>query len=323
MNHSIKKAFILGAGLGTRLRPLTNRVPKPLVPFFHKPLAEYAWDTCVNLGISKIAINTHHIPEMWRDAEFGIGATDWQQGKYIAENGELSWTAEKSPTELTLFHEPLLLETGGGLRNIRQWLGSDNMLVHNGDIFSSMPLAALLEQHSKSGLPATLALRSHGVAQHIAIENDRVIDIRHKLGKAEGTHVFSGIYCVNAELLDYLPDQEIVSVIPAFLALAAEGKLGAVVIDDGEWFDVGERESYLTSQQTLHLAPEIHPTASIAKDATVSHSIIGAHVKIPSGCHISHSVLWQNSAIEKNTHLEKCICYSSNKISGTHVNEDL
>ena len=88
----ITQAFILGAGLGTRLRPLTDVLPKPLVPLFHKPLAMWAVEACEAVGCMRFAINTHHLPEKWKG--FGEGR------------------------DVTFFHEGVLLETGGGLKNI-------------------------------------------------------------------------------------------------------------------------------------------------------------------------------------------------------------
>ena len=61
----ITQAFILGAGLGTRLRPLTNVLPKPLVPLFHKPLAMWAVEACEAIGCKRFAVNTHHLPDKW------------------------------------------------------------------------------------------------------------------------------------------------------------------------------------------------------------------------------------------------------------------
>ncbi len=65
----IQKAFMLGAGLGTRLRPLTDRLPKPLVPLFHRPLIEWGMMACRDLGISQFAINTHHLPDEWQNRD--------------------------------------------------------------------------------------------------------------------------------------------------------------------------------------------------------------------------------------------------------------
>lgn len=317
------KAFLLGAGLGTRLQPLTHRLPKPLVPFGAQPLIKHAWQACVALGCDDFAVNTHHLPGMWKDPLWGWGCTDWQTLSEKGENGEFVEQGNLQGSSIRLFHEPLLLETGGGLRNVRAWMGDDTVLVHNGDIFSTMPLELLEEAHRQSGLPVTLALCSQGPAKHIAYEKGRVIDIRNMFGKAEGTHVFSGIYCMNAELFDYLPAQNVVSVIPAFLRLAELGKLGCVVIDEGVWFDLGERVSYLQAHQQMMLGDPIHPSANIAADAIIERSFIGAGSVVGAGAVIRDSVLWPMSQVDNAARLQQCIVYSGKSIAGLHHDVDL
>lgn len=294
----MKKAFILGAGLGNRLRPLTGRLPKPLVPLFHRPLAEWAMAACARAGIERFAINTHHLPEAWS----GFGA----------EN------------ELTLFHEPVLLETGGGLKNIAAWMGNDAVLVHNGDIFSTLPLAKLIAAHKASGLPVTLALRSEGVAQHIALDpsGTRVTDIRMLLGKAEGTHLFTGIYCVSPAFLDLIPAAEKISVIPAFLELAKSGRLGAIVLDEGVWLDLGDRESYLQAHRELDLAPAIHPQA-VVTGAVIERSVVGPGAVVASGAVVRDSVIWPCGRVSANAVLDRCIVFSHAAAGKSHQDADL
>src|SRR6058998_3783300 len=94
---TITQAFVLGAGLGTRLRPLTEDLPKPLVPIFHKPLITFALDHLIDIGIQNFFINTHRLPETF--------------AKAFPENSY-------SGTPLTLVNEPVLLETGGGIKNL-------------------------------------------------------------------------------------------------------------------------------------------------------------------------------------------------------------
>src|ERR1041385_4856 len=90
---SIKQAFILGAGLGTRLRPLTEHLPKPLVPVGGRPLVKYALRHLAGVGVREVIINTHHAAEHWRKA--------FPSGEYEG-------------IRLTFRHETVLLETGGG-----------------------------------------------------------------------------------------------------------------------------------------------------------------------------------------------------------------
>jgi mannose-1-phosphate guanylyltransferase len=290
----IRKAFLPGAGLGTRLKPLTDLLPKPLVPLFHRPLIEWAMRSCRDAGISEFAINTHHLPERWSMVDGG-----WQlAGEGLAGgNGLFSKEGSWQGLPLHLFHEPVLLETGGGVKNLEAWTAGESVLVHNGDIFSSLPLDRLIAAHEASGDPVTLALRSQGEARHIALDGDRAIDIRGMLGRAEGTHVFSGIYCFKRELLDLIPAGEKISVIPAFLELARQGRLGAVVLDDGDWRDLGDPASYLAAHRELGLAPAIHPDARIDPAATVERSVVGPGAEIGAGALVRDAVVWPGARI--------------------------
>lgn len=268
----ITQAFILGAGLGTRLRPLTDHLPKPLVPLFHKPLAMWAVEACEAVGCRRFAINTHHLPEKWE----GFGA-----GRDIA-----------------FFHEPVLLETGGGLKNIGPWIEEGNLLIHNGDIFSSMDLRKLVEAHVKSDNEVTLALRSEGEAKHIALDDrGQVTDIRGMLGRADGMKVFSGIYCIRSIFLSRIPAGEKFSVIPFFLELVKESKLGAVILDEGDWMDLGDVDSYLAAHRTLALQEPVHPDAIIGEGAVIEGSVIGKAARIAPGARVIDSVVWPGARV--------------------------
>ncbi len=318
----VNQAYILGAGLGTRLRPLTDRLPKPLVPLFHRPLAWWAMDACSRVGIRRFAINTHHLPEAW--SGLGMSETDGDP-LMTGGNGLSSISRTWGDLDVTLFHEPVLLETGGGLKNITSWIGAEPMLVHNGDIFSSLPLEKLIAAHEASGLPVTLALRSEGEARHIALDPSmtRVTDIRGRLGLADGTHVFTGIYCVSPEFLGLLPEREKVSIIPAFLELAKQGRLGGIVLDEGVWLDLGNRQSYLEAHQMLDLGPRIHPLAVVEPGAVIKKSIIGPGAVIESGAVISNSVVWPQARIAGDARLDQCIVCSGMIVSGGHRQEDI
>ncbi len=268
----ITQAFILGAGLGTRLRPLTDVFPKPLVPLFHKPLAMRALEACEAMGCKRFAINTHHLPEKW--VGFGAGR------------------------DVTFFHEPILLETGGGLKNIENWLDEGSLLIHNGDIFSSMDLQKLVDAHESSGDEVTLALRSSGGEKRISLgKNNRVEDVRSEVRGLPGTHVFTGIYCVKKAFLKRIPAGEIIAVIPAFQELVREGGIGAVVMDEGDWMDLGDVESYLAAHRQLALQAPIHSEAIIENGAVIENSVIGKGARIRSGARVINSVVWSGADV--------------------------
>lgn len=258
--------------MGTRLRPLTDVLPKPLVPLFHKPLAMWALEACEAVGCRRFAVNTHHLPEKWEG--FGTGK------------------------DISFFHEPVLLETGGGLKNIEPWVEDGSLLVHNGDIFSSMELRKLVEAHEKSDNEVTLALRSEGEAKHIALDDrGRVADIRRILDRADGTKVFSGIYCLRSSFLKRIPSGEKVSVIPFFLELVKNGMLGATTLDEGDWMDLGDVESYLAAHRELHLQQPVHPEAVLGEGAVIERSVIGKGARIAAGARVFDSVVWPGACV--------------------------
>src|SRR5689334_6943164 len=120
---SITKAFVLGAGLGIRLRPLTYSVPKPLIPIFQKPLITFALDHLIAAGVSSFVINTHRLAEQFADC-FGSG--------------------EYAGHKVELVHEPILLETGGGIKNAQAWLQGGPFITYSGDILTDVDLNKLV-----------------------------------------------------------------------------------------------------------------------------------------------------------------------------------
>ncbi|MFN2542566.1 MAG: sugar phosphate nucleotidyltransferase, partial [Chthoniobacterales bacterium] len=215
----ITQAFVLGAGLGTRLRPLTDDLPKPLVPIFQKPLITFALDQLIDNGAANLFVNTHHQPDRF---------------------GEVFPASTYRDRRIQFFHEPVLLETAGGIANIADALSNEPLLVYNGDILTNLPLAPLIDNHFRENNIVTLALRSGGGPRHIALDRSsgRVLDIHNLLGTgAPEEFVFTGIYIVDRKFVDLLERGVKRSVIPHFLELIRRReKLGGLVIDGGHWW---------------------------------------------------------------------------------------
>jgi NDP-sugar pyrophosphorylase family protein len=188
-----------------------------------------------------------------------------------------------------------------------------------------MPLEKLIAAHQASSLPVKLALRSCGEATHIALDSTgkRVIDIHKILGVAAGTHVFSGIYCIDPTFLGLIPADAKISVIPAFLELAKNGLLGATTLDEGVWLDLGDRKSYLQAHQELALAPGIHPGALVDSAAYLENSVVGPGAVIEAGAIVRNSVVWPGCRVAADALLDHCIVFSKSTASGTHQNQDL
>ncbi len=317
---SIHKAFVLGAGLGTRLRPLTEELPKPLVPIFQKPLITFALDHLIDAGCETFCVNTHHQPQCFGEA--------FPEGKYRAH-------------PLLFRHEPVLLETAGGIANVADWLGDQPFLVYNADILSDLPLTPLLEEHARAGNMVTLALRSSAGPQHISFDRARrqVTDIRNMLGTgAPEEFVFTGIYAVQPEFLRWIEAGVKRSVIPAFLEMIRRGaKLGGVVIDDGEWWDVGTRAAYMQLHRDLPAmafpaynlgdrswCAAVHPTAKIGVGAELRGcSVVGAGAEIGAGTILEDTIVWPRAQISSRSELRNCIVRAGQKAEGILRDTDL
>lgn len=281
---NITKAFILGAGLGTRLRPLTNFYPKPLMPVWDEPLVYHSLRHCQQAKITEFAINTHHLAEKWQ--------------AFFPEN-----TFEGA--KLNFFHEANLLETGGGIKNIASFIGEDPILVFNGDIITDIDLEGLMKAHLNSGNVATLAVKSTGPQRNIAVEGERVIDIRNALNKHKGDHQFTGIYCISPSILELIPENEKISIIPAFVELIQYDKIGVFNVDCASWHDIGSIESYKKVHQNAKLADRncnwIHPKAQVAESAQLQNCI-----------------LWEKAIIAADAQLKNCIVTGEKVIEGSH-----
>lgn len=305
----MKKAFVLGAGLGTRLRPLTDQLPKPLIPVFDRPLMSWAFDHLLGAGVREFIVNTHHLPQAYDEA--------FPEHVY-----------QGAP--ITFRHEDILLETAGGIANIADLVQDEPFLVYNGDILTDLPLEPLLEVHRKGNHLVTLVLRSQGPAQHVAIDavSGLITDIRGRLGTGQtGTHQFTGIYAVSPEFLRYLTPGKIESVVnPWLTAIREGGRIGGVVIDDGQWWDLGDRNSYLDAHraflkpglETVSPAAQIHPSALLK-----GLNIIPATATIGKGAVVEDSILWPEARILAESRVCRCIIRRGMTAEGVLENTDV
>jgi mannose-1-phosphate guanylyltransferase len=314
--NTITQAFVLGAGLGTRLRPLTNDLPKPLIPIFQKPLITFALDHLIDVGVERFVINTHKRAELFENP--------FHDNEYEYHS-------------LTLVHEPDLLETGGGIKNAERYLGTDPFLTYSGDILTDINLQALIDEHFRCGNDVTLALRNTNLASDVALREHRVVDIANRHG-ATGNIDFANVAVWNPMIFQRIPPRQKISFIPIVADwIGTGGKIGGLVMNDGKWFNIGSRVEYLDVHRTIlreHWVPQYVKLPKwpeqVAKSATVDPSaqvrgcsVVGENCQVGAEAILEDTILWPGAQIASKSQLHGCIVRSQKNVSGIYRNSDI
>jgi mannose-1-phosphate guanylyltransferase len=314
--NTITQAFALAAGLGIRLRPLTEDLPKPLIPIFQKPLITFALDHLIDVGVERFIINTHKRAELFKNS--------FRDAEYLGHS-------------VTLIHEPDLLETGGGIKNAERCLGSDPFLTYSGDILTDINLQLLIDEHFRRGNDVTLALRETGLASEVALRDHRVVDIANRYGMM-GNLDFANVAVWNPNVFQQIPPRQKISFIPIVADwIGKGGKIGGLVMNDGIWFNIGSRAEYLDVHRTIlreHWMPQYIRTRDwpdcVAKSAIVDPSaqlrgcsVVGENCKVGAGAVLEDTILWPNAQIASKTQLFGCIVRSQKQVGGVHRNIDI
>jgi NDP-sugar pyrophosphorylase family protein len=238
------KAMVLAAGLGTRLRPLTNDRPKALVEVCGRSLLEITLTRLRDFGIRDVIINVHHYADMVMDR---VKA------------------AEIFGMHIQFSREDVLLDTGGGLKKAAWFLGdsSDNpFILHNVDVISTIDLQRMGEAHQKSGALATLAVQARKTSRYLLF-NDQLQLCGRRLVKEEKTEIvcpsqkmtelaFAGIHVISPRIFPLLMEDGVFSIIPAYLRLAAQGeKIQAFRADEYYWRDLGKPENIRQAEEDI------------------------------------------------------------------------
>lgn len=239
----IKTAFVLAAGYGKRLAPITDIAPKPLLKISGKPLLFSIFDKLAKAGIARTIVNTHHL-----DAEFDKAFAPFtkpQGGGF--ECGKMDF--EK-------IFEPEILDTGGALKNAAARLaGVDALLVHNGDILFTADIkrflaAARAEFERAPDTAAVLCLRDSGAVCNVGVRGSEVVDMRFALGaESERNLQFTGVFAAGRKFLDAAQNfpKDVFSTVDVILQLLAQkrGRIAFVEENGGTWNDIGTPEQYL------------------------------------------------------------------------------
>jgi mannose-1-phosphate guanylyltransferase len=226
------KGFVLAAGFGERMRPITESVPKPLLPVGNLPLIGYALKLLAHHGITDVIVNLHHLGKQLEDA-LGDGAA--------------------YGVKITYSYEEEILGTGGGLKRMQAEL-QDTFVVVNSDTIIDVDLHAAIATHRAQKAVATMVLRSDpGQGEYGQIEIDGANRIRRILGNGKADEplrslMFAGVHVIEPQLLDYIPPDLNTCVIRyAYAKALANGAVLAGHESSGYWADAGTPERYLAA----------------------------------------------------------------------------
>ncbi len=284
------QSFILGAGLGTRLAPLTHILPKPLMPVLQQPLIRHIMDEHYRAGVREFIVNTSCLELMWERAF----------PEPLHKGCPVHFSHEAEP-----------LDSGGGLRHALRFIDrSQPLIVHNGDILTDIPVDELLTAHRRSGRLLTLALRSVDGKRNVGFDaaTGLVTDMRHALGVTPGTHQFAGIYIMEPALFERFPQGvESFSVVPTWIELIREGQVGGVVFDWANWAELGSPQQYLEAVLNYRSGRRLHPTARISAAAELSEDcVVGQDAVVPAGCVLDDCIVWPRTHVEPGEY-RRCI----------------
>lgn len=228
MENEITKAMVLAAGFGTRLIPLTNRTPKPLIEIAGHPIIWYSLRLLAASDIKDITINLHHLGDKVKQ---GLG-----DGQQLGVNINYS-------------EETKILGTAGGIKKAIEHFGSEPFVVINGDIISDVKLKDVIASHKKSGAKITMVLRPLG-------PNDKYTPVRERDGWlvefGKGTHMYTGMQILDPSVMKDVPEGGYADMVVAVYMphLTNGGSINAY-IHDGFWAEIGTHELLKEVKQTM------------------------------------------------------------------------
>lgn len=234
------RAMVLCAGLGTRLRPLTEHWPKPAIPLLGRPLVEYTFALLRGAGVREVGINTHHLPAKMAEvaarscARVGLG--------------------------LTVAEEPVIQGTGGGIRGLKDFLAGGTSVVFNGDVLFALDLPRVLEAHRASGALASMVLLPMPANEtYAAVELDAAGDVRRIAGRGPATSDarltpwhFTGVHVLEPGLFDFMRAEGPEDINrEVYQRVLEAGRRVHGIVAQGYWSDLGTPSRYLATVRDL------------------------------------------------------------------------
>ena len=273
--------MLLCAGFGTRLRPLTDELPKPLVPIGDRPILGHIAATLAAAGFERAVANVHHLAERFEEMR------------------------PRLPLELQLLHEPAIRGTAGGVAGARDELGPDSALVWNADVLLEPPIAELLRVAERTNaMCLCVAPRARGEGTVGVDDTGRLVRLRgERFGVEHAGGDYVGVLALGRAALAALPDHGCLFGDFALPELR-RGRPVFSVVHEGAWTDAGSLDAYARANwDWLHAhepsaAGYVAPGADVAGDVTLRHSIIGSAARVRGRGVLERCVVWPGAGAE-------------------------
>ncbi len=270
----MKRAIVLSAGLGTRLRPLTEWVPKPLVWLGDRPQLDHVLVHLKAAGFEQAIVNTHHLHEQFDDAWVG-----------------------RQPLPVVRVHEPRILGTAGGVSNAANALGQGDVLVYNGDILADVDLVGLRRTHADRAHGATLVAAPVGSAGTGTLGLASDGSVARLRGEVFGEEVlgadYIGVAALGAELRGRLPTEGCL-VGDGLMPWLRGGRKVATFVHHGGFRDTGSLEGYLAANLDWlgGRSSYVDPTATVADGVILEGAIVGPGARVTGVGTLRSVVVW-------------------------------
>jgi NDP-sugar pyrophosphorylase family protein len=292
------KGMILAAGFGTRFRPVTYTLPKPLVPLCNRPLIGWAVESFLDAGVYQLIVNLHHLPELLE--------------QYLRER-------YAGIAEFHFSFEEQILGTGGGVRRVRPQLEMEiEFFLVNGDTVQFPRWDDLLAARGTS--LAALTLRHPPAGDNFTAvfhEGGRVTGFGNGTGEPL---MFSGSHLISTRIFEHLPEKDFSGIINEVYQPLLEARTDtiAAIVDDGLWFDIGTPQRYLSAMQGLLEAMangDVEPPegSALADHSLVASSAHGSGTRSTIGAQsvvrgtITDTAIWDGCVVPESATLERCI----------------
>lgn len=282
------QAMILAAGFGTRLRPLSERRPKPLFPIFDTPILFLLIDQLLQAGCTKILVNCY----------------------YLAEQIEAALS--RCP-EVTVLREDMILGTGGGLRHALPWLDDEPLLVINSDIVQNFDLRSLYRAHAHNGSQVSLVTHRYQRFASLAVNPaGKVLGIGQGTKSPAGEKLaFTGVHVIEPSILERISPGISYGIIDLYRQLISEGSFPTSQLVKGcYWRDIGTAADYLAVhadiiaspslfpalERHLHASGYLSPTAILDESVVIRDwAVVGAGAVIEDGAVLERCVVWDKA----------------------------